>query len=141
MVSTCARIVRVVNIQASEATTSAMTTVVMRSMLPAMMTRMAMAGTVSSASEMTRMTASTMPPNWPAISPSAVPDADADEAGDQAHLQRVGRGVDQQRQHVATLRVGAEEEVRARRLARHDRADLRVRGVDEERSDERRTAR
>ena len=36
MVSTCARTVRVVNIQASEATTSAITSVVMCSMLPAM---------------------------------------------------------------------------------------------------------
>ena len=73
MVSTWARMVRVLNIQASEATTSAITSVVICCTLPAIMTRMAMAGTVIRASATTRIVPSTGPRKLPAISPSTVP--------------------------------------------------------------------
>jgi hypothetical protein len=124
MVSTWARTVRVVNIQPSEATTSAMTRVVIRSILPAMITRMAMAGTVSSAVRDHPDHRIDNAAELPGDQPEHRAEADADEAGDQPHLERVGRRVDQQRPHVAALRVGAQEVVGPRRLARSHRADL-----------------
>ena len=136
MVRTCERMVRVLNIQASEATTSAITSVVISCTLPAMTTRMAMAGTVISASATTRMVPSTGPRKLPATSPSTVPAPTPMNPASKPHLQRVGRGEDEQRQHVAALRVGPEQELGRGRLARQHRAHERVALVDEERPDQ-----
>ena len=86
-VSTCALIVRVGNIQASEATTKAIVcTLTMPLIEDATTINTNKPGTVSMMSATLRMTVSTIPPTYPAINPSTVPIAKTNRAGQQPNL-------------------------------------------------------
>ena len=142
MDSIWARMVRVAIIQDERRrrSTAISSTVIARTLV-ATSTSTAMPGMVIITSAAMRITVSTMPPKKPANRPSTIADAEADQAGEQADLQRLRRGEHQRRR----ARPGPARRCRARWRRRAAGAAARAptwreRGVDDERPERRETA-